>query len=76
MLRIRWIDEVIAWQEGIFLFLTEVEGVFVSFDEFFQALIVNFVVKIRIDSSLIVEVEESENISSLHHYEAIKPGLT
>ena len=56
--------------------MTKIEGVFVSFGEIFQALIIYFVVKIRVNSSLIVEVEEPENVSSLHHYEAIKPGLT
>ena len=74
--RIWWIDKVITRILGIFLFLAKIECVFVSFGKIFQAFIIDFVVKIRVYSSLIIEVKEPENVSSLHHDEAIQPGFT
>jgi len=70
------IDEVIARHMRAFLLMPKVEGILVAFDEVLKARIVDFVIEVRVYSSLVVEVEQSQNVCPLNHNQAVKPSLT
>ena len=69
------VDEIVAGLRGIKLLLAEVEGVVVALDEFFQAGIVHFIVEVRVDSPLVVEIEQPQDVHSLNHNQTVKPQL-
>ena len=69
------VDEVVAGLRVIKLLLAEVEGVVVALDEVFQASIVHFIVEVRVDSPLVVEIEQPQDVRSLNHNQAVKPQL-
>ena len=53
--------------------MAEVEGFVVIFDEVFQACIVDFIIEVRVDSPLVVEIEQPKYVSSLNHYHTVEP---
>ena len=65
--------EIVAGFRDIKLLLAEVEGFTVAFDEVFQACVVDFIIKVRVDPPLVVEVEQSQDVGSLHHNQTGKP---
>ena len=55
--------------------MTEEEAAFVLPDEALQAGVVDLVVEVGVDSPLVVEVEQPEDVRPLDHDEAVEPGL-
>ena len=51
------VNEVVARFLGFPLFLSKVEGFVVLLDKILEAGVINLVVKIEVDTSLVIEVE-------------------
>ena len=78
-LRMAWdgrVNEVVARFLGFPLFFSKVEGFVVLLDKVFEAGVINLVVKIEVDTSLVIEVEESQDIGPLNHDHAVQSDLT
>ena len=74
-LRVLWsgrVNKIVTGLLWIKLFVAEVEGFVVFFYEVFQACIVDFIIEVRVDSPLVVEIEKPEDISSLNHYHTLE----
>ena len=78
-LRMAWdgrVNEVVARFLGFPLFLSKVEGFVVLLDKILEAGVINLVVKIEVDTSLVIEVEQSQDIGPLNHDHAVQSDLT
>ena len=69
------VDEVVAGLLGVELLVAEVEGLVVALDKVLEAGVVNFVVEVGVDSPLVVEVEQPQDVRPLNHDHAVESGL-
>ena len=71
ILRTISVDKIVTRISVPLLLVAKIEGLLIFLDKTLQARVVNIIVKVRVDSPLIVQIEQPDDICSFDHYQSL-----